>query len=322
MNRRNFMQAIVFMSVFLFSSIVVEIFAFSAPADTTPPSSATKPETAPGSPSTSASPGKAPSSPVLKEETTTDTSQLTLARNILFVRLNKGFYEVREIFMFENRGKKTIVSKGGAPTLRFVLPKSNNIRNPGAQLTAPMQGLDPKNIQRVGREMLSTEPIPPGMKLVGLFYRLADEFGGIFVERPIIYGTQSFAILPEKDRVQMGADGFSLGSPVKFQDGEYESYATVSRSGSVVRFTLKAPDSRGGILYFYAAGGVIFILGAGLAFWIRGRRKQGRTLQAERDELVRAVAALDDRRAQGGISASEHESIRGPRIERLRELSR
>ncbi len=322
MNSWNIRQAIVFVSVFLFASFGIEIFAFSAPADKTSPSTAAQPRKAPGSPPTTASPEKAPGSLAPTGGTTTDTSRLTLSRNLLFARLAKGFFEVREIFMFENRGKKTIVSKGGAPTLRFALPKSNNIRNPRAELTAPVQGLDPKNVQWAGEEILSTEPIPPGMKLVGLFYRLADEFGGIFVERPIVYGTPSFALLPEKDRVQVEAEGFIVGKPVKFQDGEYESYTTASRSGDVVRFALKAPDSGGGIYYFFAAGGGVFILGTGLAFWIRGRRKQELTLQAKRDELVRAIAALDDRRAQGEISDSEFESVRVSRFERLREISR
>ncbi len=322
MNRWNVIQVIVFISIFVLVSTETETFAFAALAEKTPPSAASQPGKAPGSPSSSASPEKATGSQAPTGGTTTDTSQLALSRNILFVRLAKGFFEVREIFMFENRGKSTIVSKGGAPTLRFALPKSNNIRNPGAEMTAPVQGLDPKNVQWAGEEILSTEPIPPGMKLVGLFYRLADEFGGIFVERPIVYGTPSFALLPQKDRVQVDAEGFSVGSPVKFEDGEYESYTTASRSGNVVRFSLKAPDSGGGILYFFAAGGGVFILGTGLAFWIRGRRKQELTLQAERDELVRAIAALDDRRAQGEISDSEFESVRGSRFERLRELSR
>ncbi|MBT3434228.1 MAG: hypothetical protein HN435_09985 [Nitrospinaceae bacterium] len=257
-----------------------------------------------------------------KPETTTDTSALSLERNVLFIRLLKGFYEVREILMFVNKGKKTIVSKDGAPTLRFILPSTSNIRNPQATLTAPIQGLDPKNIRQSGSEIVSTDSIAPGSKLVGLFYRMADEFGGFVAQHPIIYGSPSFAILAEKGRVQLQADGLKPGEPVKFQDGEYDSYVTATRAGSVVRFSLKAPDSAGGLVYFYVALGTIFVLGAGAAVLIRTRRRSGLSQQVEREELIRAIAELDDRLAMNSISAREHENQRIPRFNRLRELSK
>jgi hypothetical protein len=240
----------------------------------------------------------------------------------MLIRLEKGFFEVREGFIFENRGKEPIVSRGGAPTLRFILPSSSNVRDPGAELTAPVQGLDPKQMRMQGAEILSTEPIPPGTKQVFLFYRLADEYGGITVERPIVYGPASLAILPEKGRVQMGAEGMSKGEPVKFEEGEYETFLASARVGDVVRFTLKAPDSGGGVLYFSAAAGAVLILGAAFAFWFRGRQRGTLALQGEREEVLRAIASLDDRLAGGGISPEEHAAQRGPRFERLRELSR
>lgn len=239
----------------------------------------------------------------------------------MFVRLQKGFFEVREIFMFENKGEKTIVSKDGAPTLRFTLPGSSNIRDPAAVLSAPIQGLNSNNVRQSGTEIFSTEPIPPGTKLVGLFYRLADEYGGITAQRPVIYGTPSFAILPEKGRVQLEATGLKLGEPVKFQDSEYESYVSAIPVGSVVRFSLKAPDSGGGLVYFYVALGAIFILGAAAAVLIRTRRRSGLAFQVEREELIRAIAELDDRLAMSTISAEEHKSQRTSRFERLREIS-
>ena len=255
--------------------------------------------------------------------TTSDTSRLTLMRNILFVRLTKGFYEIQEIFMFQNRGKKTIVSKHGSPTLRLVLPRSNNIRSPDAELSAPFQGVRRKNVRLSGAEVIITEPIPPGIKLVGLFYRLADEFGGIVVDRPIAYGTSSFALLTEKGRVQTGTESFMRQrDTVKFEEKEYDSFLGSTRAGAVVRFTLKAPDSAGGLVYFYAAGGMFVLLGGGLSVWIRIRRRGDLVARMERDELLRSLVSLDDRLEQGEISAEAHQSQRGPLFESLRGMSR
>jgi hypothetical protein len=244
-------------------------------------------------------------------------------RNILFVRLTKGFYEIQEIFMFQNRGKKTIVSRNGSPTLRLVLPRSNNIRSPDAELSAPLQGVRRENVRLSGADVIITEPIPPGIKLVGLFYRLADEFGGIVVDRPIAYGTSSFALLTEKGRVQTGTESFMRQrDTVKFEEKEYDSFLGSTRAGAVVRFTLKAPDSAGGLVYFYSAGGLFVLLGGGLSVWIRIRRRGNLAARMERDELLRSLASLDDRLEQEEISAEAHQSQRGPLFESLRGMSR
>ncbi len=254
--------------------------------------------------------------------TTTDLSSLSVTRNIMFVRLEKGFYQIREMFLFQNSGKATIVSNNGAPTIRLVLPKSSNIRNSDSQLMEFPQGLDRARTRVAGAQIVSNEPIPPGTKLVGLVYRLADEFGGITVERPITYGTKNFAVLPEKDRVQTGADNLNRGDEVNFQGVTYDAFVGATTAGRSVRISLKAPDSLGGLVYFYAVGGGLTVLGVFLALFIRGRRKKGLAHQVEREELLRAIAAVDDRLAQGEISPDDHRRQRASRFERLREISR
>ncbi len=275
---------------------------------------------APALPAQTPAPGESAAAP--QGATTTDLSALSVTRNVLFIRLNKGFYQIREVFLFQNSGQATIVSRNGAPTIRLVLPKSDNIRNSNSQLMEFPQGLDRARTRIAGDQILSNEPIPPGTKIVALVYRLADEFGGIMVQRPISYATKSFAILPEKDRVQTGMNKLVRGDEVKFQGVTYDSFAGATTAGSVVGFSLKAPDSMGGLGYFYAVGGALAGLGVFLALFIRVRRKKGLAHQVEREELIRSLAALDDRLAQGQIATDEHLRQRAPRFERLREISR
>lgn len=253
--------------------------------------------------------------------TTTDLSALKLKRNILTVRLEKGFFEVMEMMDFENEGSATIVSKGGAPTLRFALPRSSNIRNPRARWGAAPAGLDPRFLTTVGDELRTTEPLPPGRKFIVLLYRLEDEFGGIRMERPILYDTPSFAVLPEKDRVQAQAIGFAAQPAVKFQDREYNRFVGAARAGTVVRIDMQAPDSMGGLRIFYVVGGVVVVLSLGLGVYIRRRRNTAYSAQVEREEILRAIASLDDRLASGEITSSEYARERAPRFERLKELS-
>ncbi len=252
---------------------------------------------------------------------TTDLSRLKLRRNILTIRLEKGFFEVVEMMDFENEGSATIVSRGGAPTLRFALPRSSNVRNPRASWGAAPAGLDPKYLASVGDELRTSEPIPPGRKFVVLLYRLADEFGGIRVEKPILYDTPSLAVLPEKDRVQAQAIGLAAQPAVEFQNREYNRFVGAADAGTVVQIDMQAPESMGGLGVFYVVGGVVVVLSLGLGFYVRKRRNMAYSAQVEREEILRAIAVLDDRLASGEISSEEHADERAPRFERLKELS-
>lgn len=299
MKRLGFARPLIFLSLLLVCSSPLLSYAGPAKLQAAPPKAKVK------------TPGP----------TTTDLSRLKLKRNILTIRLEKGFFEFVEMMDFENKGSATIVSKDGAPTLRFVLPKSSNIRNPRARWGAAPAGLDPKFLTTMGDEIQTTEPFPPGRKFVVLLYRLEDEFGGIRVEKPIIYDTPSLAVLPEKDRVQAQALGLSAQPAVKFQNREYNRFVGTARAGTLVRIDVQAPDSMGGLGVFYVVGGVVVVLSLGLGLYIRKRRNTAYSAQVEREEILRAIAILDDRLAAGEISADEHARERTPRFERLKELS-
>ena len=72
---------------------------------------------------------------------------------------------------------------------------------------------------------------------------------------------------------------------------------------------------------FYVVGGVVVVLSLGFGLYIRKRRNTAYAAQVEREEILRAIALLDDRLAAGDISAEEHARERAPRFERLKELS-
>ncbi|MEE9275236.1 MAG: hypothetical protein V3V62_08005, partial [bacterium] len=144
----------------------------------------------------------------------------------------------------------------------------------------------------------------------------------IMVEKPILYGTPNFAVMPEKGRVQLGMTQLNRNASVNFQDREYERFTGQVRAGGTVRLHFKAPDSTGNISLFYGAGGGIFVLGAGIAVWVRRRRRSGLALRVERETLLGAIAELDDRLDHGEISPEAHARDRAPRFARLRDLSR
>lgn len=286
------------------------------------PPAAAFPGAAPGgSTQTQGAPPAPEAGKKIEGPTSFDTSSIVLFRHLIFVRLDKGFYEVMELLDFENKGKATVVSKDGSPTMRLALARSSNVRNPDARMEAAPHGLDPSLLKAMGSEISTTEPIPPGRKMVVYLYKLADEYGGITVEKPLLYGTENFVLLYEKDRVQAHATGFTPQDPVTFQERQYERFLGPAKAGSTVRFHIQAPASGGELWMFYAAGGAFLLVGGGVALWVRGRRNQSLSLRVEREALLRQIAALDDRLAQGNISPGEHGRERRPRFARLRELS-
>ncbi|MEK6710187.1 MAG: hypothetical protein AABZ64_06380, partial [Nitrospinota bacterium] len=275
---------------------------------------------APAAPPPGAPPAQ-PAPPKIEGPTTTDLSALKLDRHLIFVRLEKGFYEVMELLDFDNQGKETIVSKDGAPTFRLTLARSSNVRRPDAEIGSAPHGLDQGQIKLVGAELLSTEPVPPGRKMVVHLYRLADEYGGITIEKPLAYGSGNFVLLAEKDRVQASAQGLNPQDPITYQERIYNRFLGATRPGATVRFHVQAPASTGEVWIFYAAGGAFLAVGGLVGLLVRQRRNRALAFQVERESLLRQIAALDDRLALGEIAPEAHGRERRPRFARLRELS-
>ena len=100
------------------------------------------------------------------------------------------------------------------------------------------------------------------------------------------------------------------------QDREFDRFAGATRPGAKVRFHIQAPDSLANPTQFFAALGGLFMAGAAVTLWVRGRRRQKLARGIEREELVAAVAALDDRLALGEITPEDHRAERTGRLAR------
>ena len=246
---------------------------------------------------------------------------LLLTKNVMVIDLQKGLYEVTEIFNFINKSESVLKSKGNNPTFKFVLPISSNIRNPNAVWSSVPVGLAPKFYQMSKNKLISREPFLKGEKFILLRYRLADSYGGIKLTKPVFFDSPNFTLLTNKKNVQLDLDGVRISNVLKLNGVEYNQYLLPLRSGSNFSLNLKAPDSLGRLDFFYVLFGLFVVASVVFAFLYRRSRAIKLERIHEREQLLRKIASLDDLKASNEIEEKIYKEERELYFVRLLKLS-
>lgn len=246
---------------------------------------------------------------------------LLLTKNVMVIDLQKGLYEVTEIFNFINKSESVLKSKGNNPTFKFVLPISSNIRNPNAVWSSVPVGLAPKFYQMSKNKLISREPFLKGEKFILLRYRLADSYGGIKLTKPVFFDSPNFTLLTNKKNVQLDLDGVRISNALKLNGVEYNQYLLPLRSGSNFSLNLKAPDSLGRLDFFYVLFGLFVVTSVVFAFLYRRSRAIKLERIHEREQLLRKIASLDDLKASNEIEEKIYKEERELYFVRLLKLS-
>ena len=246
---------------------------------------------------------------------------LLLTKNVMVIDLQKGLYEVTEIFNFINKSESILKSKGNNPTFKFVLPISSNIRNPNAVWSSVPVGLAPKFYQMSKNKLISREPFLKGEKFILLRYRLADSYGGIKLTKPVFFDSPNFTLLTNKKNVQLDLDGIRISNTLKLNGVEYNQYLLPLRSGNDFSLNLKAPDSLGRLDFFYVLFGLFVATSVVFAFLYRRSRAIKLERIHEREQLLRKIASLDDLKASNEIEEKIYKEERELYFVRLLKLS-
>ncbi|MFQ5896230.1 MAG: hypothetical protein ACE5JJ_10530, partial [Nitrospinota bacterium] len=252
--------------------------------------------------------------------TTKDPKDIAVPFQRSLIRYEKGFYQVVEAWMVENRGKATYVGDG--VTLRFPLP--TNLQ--GFEILAAPHGLSPASLVRTADGLATREPIAPGRRLVVLFYRVEATYGGATVERRFPYPVTRYDLLAAADEVEARPAGgeaeFRVAGREEFQGVQYVRLtASNIPAGARLSVHLSTPSSGLTGPIFAGLAAVLLAGGTGAAVLLRRRRNSALRAELERHELLRAIAELDDRLAGGSISEEEHASLREPKFQRLLDLT-
>lgn len=254
-------------------------------------------------------------------EPTSDPNVLRVNVHHIIVEAGEGMVQVAELLVFANMSDRTYI--GGAPradgkreTLRITLPA-------GAGNVQYMDGLMECCVFVTDAGLVDTMDVEPGMREISYAYTLPSGRGSLALSRRLDYPAERVEVF--------GSAAFALTVPalerqddVKTDQGTYARFSSAGlAAGTDVRLALSGlPVPRSGTRRI-AIAAFAGIVAAALAYpLLRRRRTTGPSATGQsREELIAAVAALDDRFDAGEIPEQEYRDRRGRYMEKLRRMA-
>ena len=255
-------------------------------------------------------------------EPTNDPSVLKVNVHHIIVEPGEGAVQVAELLVFTNSTDRTYV--GGQPradgkreTLQFSLPA-------GAANLQYMQGLMECCLSVTDIRMVDTMDVEPGMREIAYSYTLPVSRTSLSLTRRLDYAAERLEVFGN-GAAQLAVSPLARQDDVKTEQGVYARFSGASvGAGTDVNLALSGlpvPRSSTRRAAIAAFAGMIT---AALVypFLRRARRPVDRTGPTQtREELIRAVAALDDRFEAGEIPEDEYGARRARLMDQIRELA-
>lgn len=261
-----------------------------------------------------------------------DDSSVRISRLHLLIDFSvEGMLQVVELWIVSNVGVTTVAPVDGAGGVRVALPQ-------GASGLRFQEGEALDRFQVTDEGFVDTLPLLPGEGTgqIVFSYNLPYD-GSLDFRQPLRYPVVAAVLLMPENGVQVEADGLQDLGLRQVGEGTLHNYSLGPlEAGEDLAVTLRGALNGGaannsnrtltGIAVGVGALGIALIL-AGL-FWFRwsGGPAADQTLpgseQADRQALVRAIAALDDEHAAGKIGEAAYRSQRQALKARLTSLMR
>jgi len=254
-------------------------------------------------------------------EPTGDAAVLRVNVHHIIVEAGEGLVQVAELLVFANTSNRTYI--GGAPradgkreTLRFTLPV-------GAGNVQFMEGLMECCVSSTDTGLVDTMDVEPGVRQVAYAYTLPAGGGRLALARRLDYPTDRVEVFGRAD-VALEASPLQRQDDVQTDQGTYARFSAASLAvGTDLRLALRGLPARRAGLLRVAIAAFAGIVAAALAYpLLRRRRERDEPAGARtRDDLIAAVAALDDRFEAGEIPEEEYRRRRERYLARLRRMT-
>lgn len=238
-----------------------------------------------------------------------------------------GLYRVLQFMTVSNAGQ---AAYAGGPALRdgrragLVLPLPPGA---GSVRVAPFpsaeEALPPEAAEIRSDRVLDARPVPPAGRQVAITYDLVSEGEPVEVVLELPYPTQSVSLLVGGDaagQVDLRTDSLEPQPDQQIGERSYRMWlAEALAPGTRVRFTIG--PHRGGLTIAHWA---LLALGVGLLCAVAAglQRPAPGHVERRRDEIIAAIAALDDAYEEGELEDSEYFGRRAAELERLELLAR
>lgn len=246
--------------------------------------------------------------------------------------------DVGEIYILSNTGERVYDGEEGEDGVRrvIVLAVPENASNVGVEGATLGQ-----RFLVEGNAVIDTMPMAPGQRQILIRYSLPIEDGRVEVSHPIAYAVDHLNLLVPDIGMTVEAPGWDEGEAMPSQDGSYRNFARTNLepgevSGAVLGDiqaemlipTEDHPSPGREVVDSQAKPGVsgqpyfpyvvvllaVLVLVVGVVYALR-RQKQSEAQapvvrEQQRQNLIQAIADLDDDFAEGELSRSDYESER------------
>jgi len=255
-------------------------------------------------------------------EPTTNPSAVRVNVHHVIVEPGEGVVRVTELLIFANPTDRTYIGAtvrqdGRRETLRFRLPE-------GAADISYMEGLMECCVFPAPGGFVDTMDVKPGTREIGFSYTVPSRGGRAMLIRTLDFPTDLVEVFGDPTARLTAAAPLAAQAPVTTEQGTYSRFSARSlapgTSISLALAGLPATRSTSRRLLVAAFAGVT---AAALVypFVRRGSRRSGRRSPLGREELIDAIAALDDLYQAGGIEEAAYRRQRARYKRRLRELT-
>jgi hypothetical protein len=274
---------------------------------------------------------KVPTSELIVYETTDQNQNIHIQMHHIFLEVNKDSLAVRELMIIENQGNRAYVGSqevqpGNRETLRVSLPEgATNIESMGFLKAFKTED-----------GFIDTTAIKPGIKRMAFTYTISStETNHKFTKRVNLQTDNLDFIFPDSG-VRAKSEQLEIKEPV-MNDGK--RFLTLSGTnfapGSRIIVDIIGLTGTGNLFKWVIIGLVAVLIGIGftLSFMKRGRDHEEDeqddwtvepdeiNLTQQRQEVLQAIAELDDLCESGGIKPEEYQAERDQLLKRAIELT-
>jgi mono/diheme cytochrome c family protein len=260
--------------------------------------------------------GQTPNAAVTIFESTSDPAALRVERMHVFFDFTGGQTTVGELFLLSNDGDKTIAGANG-PIVELPLPAS-------ATNVTMQQGQEGTDFVRTAQGIALTAPIRPGPNAAQVLISFHVSYDReLNFEQKLLYPVGALNVLLPEVGVKIQGGKLQDGGTQNIQGTNYHTYDTTGlAAGDTVTFQLSgkpastASGSGTNVLTASSSLGIGIGLGAvalvlaGTGLWWLQRSRAAAAGPESREDLLQAIADLDDDFEAGDISEGEYRRTR------------
>ncbi len=212
-------------------------------------------------------------SDVVVYDTTSQKKDIVFQMEHLFLNVENGFVNVREIFLIANLGNKTYIGQSSEDNesqyvLEFILPKNHK----NVELLTP----DAQNLVIVGgNRLIDTNLFPPGSKQLSFRYQVPVSGNDWQYSRPILYPSGSVNIFLDDPNLTIEGPGIESMGEFSIRGSTYMRYTITSHlmPGMQLEFKLKnLPEQKISIEWITLIAVAAFLV-VGFAYTFLNKKK-------------------------------------------------